>query len=213
MSALLSALVLAQFSTDVFDNETAFEKVESSGGVTVSKRAIKNSVFWEYRAEAESPLSVDQLCVALYEWGTKGGDGLGVILNKVLTDGENLRVVYTQISQPIVANRDYALTVIRERPSETTCRVRFRTTNDLAPKMPDGFVRMEKLWGEWRMEPTEKGAKVTYTMFSDPAGAVPAFLVHGPTQKATRESIGLGLEKARKFVEGTYVPGASKEKK
>ncbi|MFT3714115.1 MAG: hypothetical protein QM817_41160 [Archangium sp.] len=195
------ALVLLQFSTDVFENETKFEKVDTRGGVTTYKRAVKGSVFFEYRAVAETTLTVDQLCVALFEWGTKGGDGVGVILNKVLTDGDDQRVVYTQISQPIVANRDYALTVKRERPTPTTCRTRFRTTNELAPKKPDGFVRMEKLWGEWLMEPTEKGARVTYTMFSDPAGSVPAFLVHGPTLNATRESIGLGLQKAQQYVE------------
>jgi hypothetical protein len=195
-------LVLAQFATDVFDNEAKFEKIDTRGGVTTYKRAVKDSVFWEYRAVAETPLAVDDLCVALFEWGTRGGDGIGVILNKVLTDGEHERVVYTQISQPIVANRDYALTVKRERPTETTCRIRFRTTNALAPKKPDGFVRMDKLWGEWRVDPKDSGGSVvTYTLFSDPAGSVPAFLVHGPALNATRESIGMGLEKARKYLE------------
>jgi hypothetical protein len=198
---LVLALVLSQFATDVFENETAFEKLDTRAGVTLSKRPVKGSVFFEYRAVAETTLTVEQLCVALFEWGTKGGDGVGVILNKVLTDGDDVRVVYTQISQPIVANRDYALTVKRERPTPTTCRTRFRTTNDAAPKKPEGFVRMEKLWGEWLMEPTEKGTRVTYTLFSDPAGSVPAFLVHGPAQNATRDSIVLGLEKAKKYVE------------
>lgn len=212
MHALLLALALAQADADPFDNADAFEKLDSAGGVTMYRRAIKGSPFWEYRAEAKTPLKVPDLCVALFEWGTKGGEGPGVMMNKVLTDGDDERVVYTQISQPVVANRDYALTIRRERPTADTCRIRFRTTNAVAPKSPDGFVRMEKLWGEWRVDPDEAGAKVTYTMFSDPAGAVPAFLVHGPTKSATRESIGLGIERARQFVAGTYTPGKERKK-
>ena len=45
------------------------------------------------------------------------------------------------------------------------------------------------------------GAKLTYTLFSDPAGSVPSFLVHGAQRKATRDAAMMSLEKTKKYLE------------
>ncbi|MFO0597898.1 MAG: hypothetical protein U0228_21530 [Myxococcaceae bacterium] len=198
MSALL-LVVLAQFSTEVFENDAKFEAMDTRRGVTLSKRPIKGSPYAEYRGVAEADATVEDLCVAVFEWGTKFPDG--VALHKLLQDGDDERVIYNQLQKPFIANRDYALTIKRERPTPTTCRVRFRVTNDAAPKLPEGFVRMDKLWGEWRFEPLdEKKSRVTYTLFSDPAGSVPPFLVHGGQQDATREALVNALERTKAHI-------------
>jgi hypothetical protein len=200
MNALLIALTLSQFPMDVFENAGAFTEVETRDGVTLSKRAVKDSPYFEYRVATTSSYSVAQLCDATYDWGTHEGDSPGVTLFKVVEDGDDVRVVYNQITRPIVAKRDYALTIVRLREGER-CRIRFRTANDKAPAKPEGFVRMDKLWGEWLFEPAEKGSKLTYTLYSDPAGSVPAFLVHGGQSGATRESLMTALSKTKKAVE------------
>ncbi len=202
MNALL-LVVLAQFPTDVFENQGAFEALEDRDGVKVSRREVKGSAYWENRVESATTFAVADLCEGIYEWGTRANDGPGIVLNKLLTDGEDLRVVYNQISKPVVANRDYVLTIIREHRDDGSCRIRFRTTNELAPPKPAGFVRMDKLWGEWILEPVAAGgSKVTYTLFSDPAGSVPAFLVHGAARDSTREALLVGFAKTRRLVEG-----------
>lgn len=201
MSALLLGLVLAQFATDVFDNEAAFEVLEEKDGVTVSRRAVAQSAFYEYRIAYDAPLSVAELCGGVFEWGTRVGDGPGVKLHQVLEDGADRRVVYDQISEPMVADRDYALTVTRERLVTGACRIRFRITNELAPPKPERFVRMQKLWGEWHFAPQERGARLTYTMFSDPGGSIPAFLVHGTARKITRQTAVMAVDKARQHAE------------
>lgn len=202
MTALLLSLALAQFATDVYENPAAFEELESKDGVTVSRRAVTHNAYFEYRVTYDAASPVEELCNGVFEWGTRGGDGSGVIAHKVLVEGDDVRVVYDQISQPLVANRDYALTVKRERLEGGACRIRFRITNELAPPKPDGFVRMEKLWGEWHFTPLPKGgARLTYTMFSDPAGSVPPFLVHGTARKVTRESALSAPAKAKQWGE------------
>lgn len=199
MNALV-LLLLAQFPMDVFDNATAFTQLETKDGVTLSKRAVKDSPFFEYRVATPSPYTVQEMCDSTYQWGSHEGDSPGVTLFKVVQDGEDDRVVYSQLTKPIVAKRDYALRIVRLREGER-CRIRFRTANEQAPAQPDGFVRMDKLWGEWIFEAAEKGSKVTYTLYSDPAGSVPAFLVHGGQSGATREALVIALQKAKKFVE------------
>ncbi|MDP2270360.1 MAG: START domain-containing protein [Archangium sp.] len=201
MSAFI-LLALMQFPLDVFENPGAFTRLEDRDGVVMSERALKNSVYKEYRAQIATTHPIDALCEASWEWGTRKADGPALILNKLLQDGDDVRVVYNQISQPIVAKRDYVLTVMKERLPDGSCRVRFRTTNELAPPKPDGFVRMDKLWGEWLFEAVPAGgAKLTYTLFSDPAGSVPSFLVHGAQRKATRDAAVMSLEKTKKYLE------------
>jgi hypothetical protein len=201
MSALL-LLVLSQFKLDVFENPEPFIAVEEKDGVALSRREVKGNPYQEYRVEVATPLPVEALCVEIFEWGTKDGDGPGVKLHKVLQDGADARVVYDQIAQPVVANRDFALTVVRERLPDGNCRIRFRTTNDAAPPKPEGFVRMEKVWGEWRIEAVAAGgAKLTYTLFSDPAGAIPSFLVHGSQKKSARDAAMQALAKTKHYLE------------
>jgi len=197
----LVLLVLAQ-PAGVFDNPEAFEVLESKDGLTLQARAIKGSKFSEYRVVTETAFPVEALCEHIYEWGTKGTDHPGVKLHKVLKDTADDRVVYDQLEQPVVANRDYALAVVRARQPDGTCRIRFWTVNELAPPKPDGFVRMEQLWGSWLFEPLDGGrARLTYTLYSDPAGSIPAVLVHGPAKSAAKESVVTGLQKVKAALE------------
>jgi hypothetical protein len=201
VNALL-LVVLSQFATDVFDNGTPFEEVENKDGVKVSKRAIKDSVFFENRIELSTPYEPTMICDAVYEWGTKKNDGPGVTLHKLLTDGENVRVVYDQITKPLVSDRDYALTIVRTHFDDGSCGIRFRVTNDAAPPKPEKFVRMDKVWGEWRFVALPKGgSSVSYTLFSDPAGAVPALFVHGAARQAAKEAALQAVEKAKRAAE------------
>ncbi len=203
MTTALLLLALAQFPLDVFENDAPFKEIDTRDGWVMSKRAVKDSPFAEYRIVMHSPDSVADLCEAIYDWGTRHNDAPTVTLNTMLDDGENLRTMYTQISQPVVASRDYALTSKREKLSEGVCRIRFFVTNDVAPPRPRGFVRLDHLWGEWQLEAIpDGGSTVTYTLYSDPGGSVPPFLVHGRQQKLTREAGLMGLQKTKLYVAG-----------
>lgn len=197
-------VLLAQpFATDVFENAEPFVQVESAGGFTIQKRPIKGSPFAEYRVVTETSFTVAQLCEHIYEWGTKGTDHPNLKFFKVLKDTPDERVIYNQIEQPVVSNRDYAMTVSRFRDANGDCRILFRVTNELAPAAPSGFVRMSKLWGSWRFEALEHGkSRLTYTLFADPAGSIPSVLVHGSQKSATKDAVVAGLEKVKQAVAG-----------
>lgn len=201
MTLALLLAVLAQ-PAGVFDNPEPFVSLGEGGGLSLSGRAITGSPFQEYRVVTETPYSVAQLCEHIYEWGTKGKEHPGVKLHKVLEDGADRRVIYDQLEQPVVANRDYAMTVVRERVSASECRIRFWVTNDAAPEKPKGWVRMEKLWGSWRFEAVDGGkARLTYTLFADPGGSIPSFLVHGPQKTAAKDSVVAGLASVKQALE------------
>lgn len=201
MNALV-LVVLSQFPMDVFENAAAFKEVSRGDYGVLLKRDVKGSPYPEHRVEVTTGTSVGALCDAVYEMGTSGETD-GVALHKTLRDEGDVRVVYEQLSVPVVSSRDYAMTVARwPRLEGGACRIRFRATNDAAPKLPDGFVRIDRLWGEWRFEPADEGkTKLTYTMFSDPAGAVPPFLVQGSLVKAVKDSVLKALAKGRRAEE------------
>ena len=200
MTALL-VLLIAQ-PAGVFENSEPFQPLENRGGLVLQGRPIQGSKYSEYRVITVTPYPTSALCEHIYEWGTKGTDHPGVKLHKVLRDGADERVVYDQLEQPVVADRDYALTVVRRREPDGTCRIRFWTSNDLAPPKPKGFVRMERLWGGWLFEPLAGGkARLTYTLFADPGGRIPSFLVHGPQKSAAKESVLTGLRKVKAALE------------
>lgn len=201
MTCGLALLALAQFPLDVFENPAPWAEVERRDGLTVSQRPRTGSPFFEHRVEATTELPVEALCAAVFEWGTREGDGPGVVLHRLLQDGEDLRVAYEQIAQPVVARRDFALTIARERLSGGACRIRFRATNALAPPRPEGFVRMDDVWGSWLFEAQPGGgARLTHTLYSDPAGAIPPFLVHGPQRSSARDSVRFALARTRRFL-------------
>ncbi len=197
MNALL-LVVLTQFPMDVFEAGGAFKEMSRGDYGVLSKRDVKGSPYPEHRIVVSTDSTVETLCDAVFAMGTSG-ETPGLALHKTVRDEGDVRVVYEQLAIPVVSNRDYAMTVARWPKLEGgKCRIRFRATNADAPKLPEGFVRMDKLWGEWLFEPGEEGkTKLTYTMFSDPSGAVPPFLVQGSLVKAVKDSVLQALAKAK----------------
>jgi hypothetical protein len=179
--------------------EVPWEVVGTEGGVRLESRPVATSGCLEFRVTTTTPLSVETLCTAIFEWGSKGTDYPDLKHRTLLADGTDERVSYDQIEQPIVSNRDYAMTVRRVREGDQ-CRIRFRATNEKAPPRPEGWVRIEKLWGSWTFTPTDGGTELVYTLFADPAGSIPAVLVRGSQREAALNSVRLGLEKARAAV-------------
>ncbi len=196
-ATLLSALV-ATVPDSVFTNPAPWEHVDTDGPLSLDRRAVANNPYFEYRVVTTTEVPVAVLCDAVFEWGTRGTDNPGTKLSKVLSDSADERVVYNQIEAPLVSNRDYAMTVKRDRADEAHCRIRFKITNDGAPPPPDGYVRMEQMWGGWQFDAVDGGkTQLTYVLFADPAGSVPTFLVHGGHKRSAKDSVRMALAKAR----------------
>jgi START domain len=199
LSLAVLAVVGAQGEIDpkVFDNAAPWSKLDVVDGMTLDTRPITGSAFYEYRVSVESEVSVEALCEGVFEWGSKGKDNPSLKLRKLLKDGDDDRIVYDQVSAPVVSNRDYVLRLHKQRTAEG-CQVRFTTTEQLAPPLPDGYVRITQLWGSWSFTPAANGkTKVVHTLFADPAGSVPAVFVHGSHRSSILQSVRGGLAKGK----------------
>lgn len=161
-----------------------YKKVEETDGVLIEARPVEGSPIVELRLTTSTTKTTDSLCDAVFGDGKFDPEEPDLKSRKIITESADERVTYDQISPPLVANRDYAVKAKRTRVSDTECSMTFNAANELAPTKPDGWVRITKLWGEWKFERGADGkTKITYVVFSDPAGSIPPFMVEGSRRK------------------------------
>lgn len=163
--------------------EPTWEKVGETDGVTIEQRAVPGSKFAELRFTLLSSKTPKSLCDAAFGDGKFDPEEPDLKSRTILSEGPDERVTYEEITPPVVSNRDY---VVRARRSweGAACRMTFEAATDVGPKPKDGWVRITRLKGHWLFEPGEAGkTRLTYVVFSDPAGSIPPFLVEGNRRK------------------------------
>lgn len=199
----LLLVVLTQLPMPELDAPGAFKELEKGSYGVLSARDVKDSVYREHRVDSVQPFSVAQLCDGVWEVATSGKAD-GIKLHKLVRDEGEVRVQYEQISFPVVSERDYAMTLARDAKVEGgKCRIRFRVTNGAdAPELPKNFVRIEKLYGEWAFSPRADGkSDVTYRIYSEPAGSIPAFIVKGAQRDTAKSAFNDVMNGVKKRVE------------
>lgn len=182
----------------LFAAPAEFKKVEESDGVLIEARPVEGAKVVELRLTTTSTKTVASLCDAAFGDGKFDPSEPDLKARKVLSDTGDDRLTYEQISPPVVANRDYVVHAVRTRESDTVCRINFKAANEAAPALPAGWVRIEKLWGEWKFDRQADGkTHITYVIFSDPAGSVPAFMVEGSRRAFARKWLKLVLSRGK----------------
>ncbi|MBK7863485.1 MAG: hypothetical protein IPJ65_33765 [Archangiaceae bacterium] len=180
-----------------------WEPVSSADGVSLARQVVPNNPYFNYRATTDTDVTVDALCEGTYDWGSVSKDHEELKSRQVLEDHGDTRVVYDQVkTPPTVPPRDFAFTVKRIKKSDGSCKVEFFTSNEKAPPLQKGWVRLSAVKGYWLFEPTATGTHLTYELFSDPGGHLPAMLVHGPQQGAVVKSVQKGITFSRARVTG-----------
>lgn len=161
-----------------------YKKVDETDGVLIESRPVEGSPIVELRLTTTTTKSVDSLCEAVFGDGKFDPEEPDLKSRKIISESADERVTYDQISPPLVANRDYAVKAKRTQLSDTQCSMAFTAANELAPPKPEGWVRITKLWGEWKFQRGADGkTKITYVIFSDPAGSIPTFMIEGSRRK------------------------------
>jgi hypothetical protein len=160
------------------------EKVED--GIKVEFREVKGSSFDELRLSTDSSTRLDALCDAI--WAKDVGSKTEGNFKKrvVIREDEHERWTYEQIHAPLVSDRDYVMKVTLVQPASTgRCEVAFEASKDPAYPPTEDHVRLTTIRGNWVLTPRENGkVRITYQLYSDPGGSVPAFLAKGGQRSA-----------------------------
>ena len=104
----------------------------------------------------------------------------------VLADAPDVKVIYEQITMPVVQDRDYTVTVTATTdPTSRQIQVSFVSTPEAGPPVQAAYVRVTAIEGSWTLVPTRGGGSlVTYVVASDPGGALPTWLVNRAQRQA-----------------------------
>ncbi len=160
-------------------------------GISVERRPVKGSPFFEYRASIAIPMAPAELIEDM--WRTVA-DRPGPLVKKrqVLRKGDTEIVFYDQIQPPVVSDRNYTMRLRKVALGQDRFQMIFETANELGPGPDPKHVRIPAIRGFWNLVPDPSGpgsALVTYQSFSEPGGAVPAFMIHGAQVDQTVKSV------------------------
>ena len=178
LSGLLVLVVLAQAPEWRLDRTV--------NGVKVELRDVANSPFQEIRVSTTAPGDLQRVCDAIFAKGVGEKIEGNFKKREILKETETERWTYEQISLPVVSDRDYVIHVKLEKAADTgRCEVSFQTEADEQHPVAPGHVRLASVRGSWTVLPADEGKlSITYLVFSDPGGAVPAFLARGGQRNA-----------------------------
>lgn len=170
--ALLTALVLAA--------DGAFSKEGEAEGYVIESRKVEGSAFAELRLTGATTASPEAFCNAAFGTGKFDAEEPDLKSRAVLRESANERVTHDLISPPLVSDREYTVRTVRTLSSPDRCTVTIDSANELAPLPLAGRVMITNIHSTWRGERQSDGkTRVSYQIFTDPAGAIPPFLIEG----------------------------------
>lgn len=185
------ALLAAAFVASLFGGarpthaDESWRVMRERDGVTLERRAVEGSRYYEYRVRAHSTASP---AVAVERiWSGIGNEHPPTVKHRTVVrrEGDEL-VVYDQIHTPVVSDRDVTIRIRKSADGHGAFDISFESASDVGPPPAVGYVRLPVVRGSWRIEPAaEGGSNIAYRCYSEPGGAIPAFLVRGAQQDST----------------------------
>ncbi len=159
--------------------EEKWQQVTVKDGVVVERRSVPGSSFHEHRARFSVKVSPDGLLDAIWS-GINDQLPITVKQRKVIKQADGEMILYDQIKTPVVSDRDYTLRIYKVPHQDAQREVCFETVNHLGPPPEPHHVRIPMVRGRWLLSPAaDGGSDVTYTVYSEPGGSIPAFVIRG----------------------------------
>lgn len=185
--ALLSAaLVASSFTAAAAAHaDDGWRVMRERNGITLERHSVEGSRYFEYRVRAHTTVAPTIAIERL--WGGIGDERSPTVKNRtVLKRAEDELVVYDQIHAAVVSDRDVVIRIRKAADGHGGFEVQFESTAEMGPPPAAGYVRLPMVRGNWRIDPApEGGSNIAYRCYSEPGGAIPAFLVRGAQQDST----------------------------
>lgn len=185
--AFLAAAFVASLSATAgaVQADDGWRVVRDRDGITLERRAVEGSRFYQYRVRAHTavsaPVAVERI------WSGIGDERSPTIKRRTVLkrEGDEL-VVYDQIHAAVVSDRDVTIRIHKSADGRGGFDIRFESAAELGPPPAAGYVRLPLVHGSWHIAPaSDGGSNIAYQCYSEPGGAIPAFLVRGAQQDST----------------------------
>lgn len=179
---------------------SGWELVAETRGVAVFERPRAGSSAREVQAVGEVDAPAPRLFRVLLDFERCTEVMPYTAEGRVVHREEGGRAVhlYTVLDAPVVARRDYTMRLVDEsdwRDGKGFLKLSW-TPSNRGPPPRDGVVRVLVNEGFWLLEPLDGGkrTRVTYRLFTDPGGSLPAWA----TAMANRSALPDAVEAVRR---------------
>lgn len=181
----LASVVLAATSAV---GEEPWRAVSDEHGVRVEVQAVAGTGFENVRVTCSSAASPKAFMKSLWGVASDHSASPEVIRRTVLLDEAQARRYHDVIRAPPATDRDYVMHQVWSEDAATgAVTARFWSVDDpRAPVSPE-LVRFGTSRGTVSAAPADAGGStLTYVVFTDLGGALPAWLARGPQREAAR---------------------------
>ncbi len=184
LSLLPVAILLADPSGAPAQGE-GWTRASEGEGVTVYTRPKKGSDLSEVLAVGLVDASPRAVYDMVRDFASYTKTMPYIEASELLATEEEGRVLYAynRLAPPLVDKRDYILKFVDEsdwQEGKGYLKLTWTAVEGRGPAPVEGIVRVRTNVGYWKLEPRDGGKRtlVSYYVFTDPAGAVPRFLVN-----------------------------------
>lgn len=170
--------------------EKRWERVSDRDGLLLEVQEVAGSGFENVRITCTTSVPPREFLKTLWGAASDTSTNPEVVRREVLIDEERERRYYDLVHAPPASDRDYVMHKQWTEDERQVITMTFASVSDPKKPVTKELVRFGKVKGSFSAAPLASGgAELTYVIFTDLGGALPAWLTRG----AQRES-------ARKFV-------------
>jgi hypothetical protein len=145
---------------------------------------VHGSAFEEVKVTTQSGRPLTALCAAV--WGRDAKVDGQFKKRVVIRESDTERWTYEQLKVPFLIDRDVVVHARLVGAAEGgRCEVLFEAATDAEYPETKAHVRVTTLRGRWTLEANADGkVDVTYVVYSEPGGKIPAWLSRGGQRDA-----------------------------
>ena len=176
-----------------------WEWVTETEGMQVERRRLPGTTRYEVRVLTSAPFPPPVIFQTL--WRQHEYPAFVPYLKHltILTHAPNAKIIYEQMTMPVVRDRDYTVRVTAtEDPTSGQIQVSFISAPEAGPPVQARYDRVTAIEGSWTLVPTRDGGSlVTYVVASDPGGTLPTWLVNRAQRHAAPAVVKAILDRVR----------------
>jgi hypothetical protein len=194
--ARLALLVLLLVATRAVADD-GWKRVDEEHGIVIDARDVPDSSLREVRASIHSPLSPATIAAVVWRYEEHDRFVPRLAHAEVVREvGPDERIVYEQLTLPLLKDRDVVLRARRETGADGTIDIRTTAIDGEGPPATSRFVRVQISEGHWHLAPAAGGTDVVYDIRTDVGGAVPAWIVNRAQREAVPDLVKAMLDRA-----------------
>jgi hypothetical protein len=194
----LLPLLLLSLASLAHAADAGWERLSERDGMVVERRAVEESALREVRVTTHSSLPPATIMATL--WKHEDYVRFVPYLKRldILRDDGDVKLIYQQARVPLAKDRDSTIRVRRTFEADTgTWEMVSTAVPDEGPAPTDEYIRVRHSEGRWRLAPAaDGGTDLTYTLRTDAAGLLPAWIVNVAQKDITPKLVRAMLDRA-----------------